>query len=265
MLADSHCHLDCLDLKNYNGDINQALVAARLKDVQYILSPGISLETFPRVLKIVEDDPKLFAALGVHPVDKGVRQPSLEELLILGQSKKVVGIGETGMDFYYATHEIDRQRQRELFRLHIQAARELNKPLIIHVRDAGQEIIKILKEEHGENIGGVIHCFTGSKDLAFEAIKLGFYISISGIITFHKAESLREIVKSLPLEKVLIETDAPFLAPVPVRDKPNEPKYLPYIAEFISKLRKISYESFANIVTDNFLQLWRSSVSLCSL
>lgn len=256
MLADSHCHLDCLDLKNYSGDVNQAIAAARMKGVKYILSPGVSLETFPNVLKIVGNDPDLFAALGVHPTEENVRQPSLEELLSLGQNKKVVGIGETGLDFYYAPDEIDRQRHRELFQLHIKAALELNKPLIIHARDADQEIIKILREEHGEEIGGVMHCFTGSMAMALEAIELGFYISFSGIITFRNAESLREVVKNIPLEKVLIETDAPFLAPVPVRGKSNEPNYLPYIAEFVAKLLGISYESFANLTTENFLRLF---------
>ena len=186
-----------------------------------------------------------------------MRQPSLEELLTLGQDKKVIGIGETGLDYYYAKDEKDRQRHRELFKLHIRVGRELNKPLIIHARDADQEIIKILREEGGEEVGGVLHCFTGSQDLALEAIKLGFYISFSGIITFRKADNLREIAKSLPLEKIMIETDAPFLAPVPVRGKPNEPKYLPHIAEFMAKLLDISYESFTNLTTENFLRLFR--------
>lgn len=257
MLTDSHCHLDCLDLKDYNGDINQAIAFARMKGVQYILSPGVSLETFPQVLKIVENDPNLFAALGVHPTEENVRQPSLEELLVLGQNKKVVGIGETGLDFYYASSEIDRKRHRELLHLHIRAARELKKPLIIHARDADQEIIEILLEEHVEEIGGVMHCFTGSKALALQTIELGFYISFSGIITFRKADSLREIAKNIPLEKILIETDAPFLAPVPMRGKSNEPKYLPYIAEFMANLLGVSYESFATLTTENFLRLFR--------
>jgi TatD DNase family protein len=254
MLADSHCHLDGLDLKNYNGDIHQAIAAARLKGVKYILSPGVSLESFPDVLKIVESDPDLFAALGVHPTEENAREPSLEELLTLGQNKKVVGIGETGLDFFYAKDEINRKRHERLFRLHIKAARELKKPLIIHSRDADQEMIKILKEEHAAEIGGVLHCFTGGMDMALEAINLGFYISFSGIITFKNAENLRVIAKTIPIEKMLIETDAPYLAPVPMRGKPNEPAYLLYTAEFMASLLSIPYESFASTTTENFLR-----------
>jgi len=257
MLTDSHCHLDGLDLKNYNGDIHQAIAAARLKGVRYILSPGVSLETFPDVLKIVEVDPYIFAALGVHPTEENAREPTLEELLTLGQNKKVVGIGETGLDFHYATEEIDRKRHDRLFRLHIKAARELNKPLIIHSRDADQEMIKILKEEHVGGVGGVLHCFTGGMAMALEAVALGFYISFSGIITFKNAQNLREIAKILPLDKMLIETDAPYLAPVPMRGKPNEPAYLPYTAEFMANLLDIPYDSFANTTTENFLKLFR--------
>ena len=232
----------------------KAIAAARAKDVDYILCPGINIERFSNVLKIVETDNNLFAAVGLHPTEKDSREPSLDELLTLGQNKKVVGIGETGLDFYYETNEFERQRQKKLFKLHIQAAKTLNKPLIVHARDAEADIIKLLIEEQAVTAGGVMHCFTGSSAFAEKAIELGFYISFSGIVTFRKAEDLREIAKNMPLEKMLIETDAPYLAPVPVRGKSNEPSYLHYIAEFIAELHGIPYETFAAETTANFLR-----------
>ncbi|HBS52006.1 MAG TPA: TatD family deoxyribonuclease [Coxiellaceae bacterium] len=254
MLADSHCHLDMLDLEPYGGDIHNAIAAARAKGVKYILCPGTSVENFPAVLKIVETDQNLFAAVGVHPGEENVYQPNLQELINLAQNKKVVAIGETGLDFYYIKDEIKRKQQIELFRLHIQAAKSVKKPLILHARDADLDIIRILQEEEIKKVGGVMHCFTGSLDMAKAALDLGFYISFSGIVTFKNAEHLRNIAKNVPVEKILIETDSPYLAPMPVRGKSNEPLYLPYIAEFMANLLGISYEAFAAQTTENFLQ-----------
>ena len=254
MLVDSHCHLDGLDLVNYGGDVTQAIAAARQKGVKYILAPGVKLETFPDILKIVEHDDALFAAVGVHPTEEATLCPTLDEIIILGQNKKVVGIGETGLDFYQGDDASERLRQTRLFKLHIQAARELNKPLIVHAREVETEIIEVLTSENAASIGGVMHCFTGSLAMAQAALEMDFYISFSGIITFRNAENLRSIAKQLPLDKILIETDAPYLAPTPMRGKPNEPAYLPYIAEFMAKLLGVSYEDFSNLVTENF---WR--------
>lgn len=254
MLTDSHCHLDRLDLKPYDGDVYKAIAAARTKDVNYILCPGIDVEHFPDILKIAETDSNIFAAVGLHPTEKDSHEPSLDKLITLGQNKKVVCIGETGLDFCYGNNEVDRKRQKELFKLHIQVAKALNKPLIIHSRDAETDILQLLTEKEARAVGGVMHCFTGTQPFAEKMIELGFYISFSGIVTFNKAASLRDLVKSLPLDKILIETDAPYLAPVPVRGKSNEPSYLHYIAEFIAKLRGISYESFAVQTTENFLR-----------
>lgn len=254
MLADSHCHLDCLDLTPYNGDIKQAIAAARAKNVQYILCPGVDIENFPRILEIVQNDSDLFAAVGLHPTEKKSRDTSLSELLTLGQHKKVVGIGETGLDYFYAENAERIERQKELFKMHIQAAKELNKPLIIHTRDAEADTVKLLIEEGATNTSSVIHCFTGSSDFAVKALELGFYISFSGIITFKNAENLRQIAKQVPLDRMLIETDAPYLAPVPMRGKPNEPAYLPYLAEFMANLLDLPYESFTEQMTQNFLR-----------
>jgi len=251
MLADSHCHINRLDLKPYAGELQQALLAARKKDVSYMLCPGIDLEQFPRILEIAATDPHIFASVGVHPTEKEARKPTLNELLEYGQNKKVVGIGETGLDFYYGDDETKRSKQKELFALHIQAAKELDKPLIVHSRDADTDIVQMLSQEKSR---GVMHCFTGAQALAEKMLNLGFYISFSGIVTFRNADSLREIAKNIPLDKILIETDAPYLAPVPVRGKSNEPAYLHYIAEFIANLRGISYEAFATQTTENFLR-----------
>lgn len=254
MLIDSHCHLDRLDLKPYDGVLHKAISAAREKDVDYILCPGIKIEHFPNILKIVATDDKLFAAVGVHPNEKNAYTPNLDELISLGENKKVVGVGETGLDFYYDSDQLQRERQKNLFQLHIQAAKILNKPLIVHSRDAEVDIIKILTETKATQAGGVMHCFTGNQAMAENIIAMGFYISFSGIITFRNAEALREIAKNIPLEKMLIETDAPYLAPDPMRGKSNEPIYLHYIAEFIAKLRGISYQTFAAQIAENF---WR--------
>lgn len=259
MLTDSHCHLDCLDLKNYAGKVENAIAAARLKGVKYILSPGVSLEELPGVLEIVSNDDDLFAAVGVHPSEKKARNPTLEDLLSLGENKKIVALGETGLDYYYGGEDAERKRQNDLFRLHIKAAKYLKKPLILHARDADQDIIEILTKEDAKEVGGVLHCFTGSLEMAKAAVELGFYISFSGIITFRNADSLRDVAKNIPLECIMIETDAPYLAPTPVRGKSNEPVYLPYIADFMAEMLDISYESFANQTTENFLR-WKDGV-----
>ena len=254
MLTDSHCHLDLLDLSAYDQDMHKAIAAARLKGVKYILCPGVTFEAFPNVLKIVETDDDLFASVGVHPTEDEAHQPTFGELISLAQNKKVVGIGETGLDFYYEKDEVKCKKQLELFKLHIQVALELNKPLIIHAREADKEIIEVLDAEKAQAVGGVMHCFTGGLAMAEAALSLGFYISFSGIITFKNAENLRSIAKTVPLDKMLIETDAPYLAPTPMRGKTNEPAYLPYIAEFMAKLLDVSYESFVNQTTENFLR-----------
>jgi len=254
MLADSHCHLDLIDLTPYDGDLRKAIAAARAKDVNYILCPGVDIENFPNILKIVETDNNIYAAVGLHPSEKDSREPSLDELITLGQNKKIIGIGETGLDFYYTVDELEREHQKKLFKLHIQAAKALNKPLIVHARDAEVDIIKLLTDEEAMIVGGVMHCFTGSSAFAEKAIELGFYVSFSGIVTFRSAQALREIAKNIPLENMLIETDAPYLAPIPVRGKSNEPIYLHYIAEFMAELRGMSYEAFAAQITTNFLR-----------
>ena len=253
MLADSHCHLDRLDLTDYNHDFKLALKEARAQGIKYLLAPSISLESAFKILEIVQSDPYLFAAIGVHPTEKDLRFPKPAEILEHAQHHKVVAIGETGLDFCKDSKPEDIKRQLELFKLHIKAAKELSKPLIIHSRNADSLIIETLIEEQAKAVGGVIHCFTGTLEMAQKAVELGFFISFSGIITFKNATELRKIAKAVPLNKVMIETDAPYLAPVPLRGKPNQPAYLIHTAAFLSKHLDISFEMFENTTTENFL------------
>jgi TatD DNase family protein len=255
MLADSHCHLDRLDLQPYHGELRLALEAAHKNKVEYILCPGIDIKTAPQVLKIAAENNHVVASIGQHPTEE-IYEPTLNELLDLGSQPKVVAIGETGLDFYRCEDESIREYQRRLFKLHICAAKELNKPLIIHSREAGTGILKILTEEKAADIGGVMHCFTENWEMAEAALQLNFYISFSGIITFKNAENLRNVAKKVPLKKILIETDAPYLAPAPHRGKPNEPAFLHYTANFMANLLNISSENFATITTENFLNIF---------
>ncbi len=257
MLADSHCHLDRLKLDSYDGKIDLAIAAARAKTVEYILCPSVTTDSISSILEIVNLDSKLFAALGIHPTEKDASIPSYGELLAMAHHGKIIAIGETGLDFHHSHDATEIQRQGELFKLHIAVARELNKPLIVHSREAEKEIMEILVREQASRSGGVVHCFTGSEEMAMAALSLGFYLSFSGIITFPRAENLRSIAKLIPLDKMLIETDAPYLAPNPLRGKSNEPRYLPYIAEYMANLLAIPYESFAQQMVENFLRFCR--------
>lgn len=259
MLTDSHCHLDLLNLDNHEGLIERAIAAARQKGVKYMLCPGVTLEDSARILQLVEGDDNLFAAIGLHPEIKVTHQPTFEQLAILSQQQKVVAVGETGLDFFHGKGAVEQLRQKQLFELHVRVAQELNRPLIVHSRDAERETMEILTDTQAGQVGGVMHCFTGNKDMAGTAIALGFYISFSGIITFPNAATLRQVIRTLPLDRILIETDAPYLAPQPMRGKPNEPAYLPYIAEYLADFLAIPYETLARQTTENFFRCFRVS------
>lgn len=257
MLVDSHCHVGMLNLDAYDGSVSKAIEAAMNSDISYILCPSTTIEDSITNINIVSKEQNLFAAIGVHPTEVIEKEPNLEELLFLGNHNKVIGIGEVGLDFYRLNSESERKKQISRFKLHIRVAKELKKPLIIHARNAEADIIQILRQEKAEEVGGVIHCFTGNQEFALKMIDFGFYVSFSGIITFPKARELQEIAKNIPLSKILIETDAPFLAPVPMRGKPNEPKYLKHIAQFMANLRGISYNMIAKSSTDNFFKIFK--------
>lgn len=255
MLIDSHCHLDRLDLTTFDGNLTSALEFAAQNDVGHFLCVGIDIPTFSNVIQIAEKYSNVFASVGIHPTEDESHEISTAELVKLANHQKVIAIGETGLDFYRDETKKDLQKKR--FRQHIQAALQTDKALIVHSRQARQDTIQVLKEEGADKVGGVLHCFTEDWDMAKRAIDLNFYISFSGIVTFQNAKELREVAKLVPLDRMLIETDSPYLAPVPFRGKTNQPAYVKYVAEQIANLRDISYETVAEYTTNNFFKLFR--------
>lgn len=253
-LTDSHCHLNFEPLRDH---LPQVLQNAREQDVRYMLCVSVSMEHVEEVLAIAQSDPNIFASVGVHPDEQQGRDPSVDELTTLAQGAKVVAIGETGLDYYRLKG--DMQWQQERFRRHIRAARASRKPIIVHTRDAAADTLRILREEGAESVGGVMHCFTESWETAKSALDLGFYISFSGIVTFAKADSLREVARQVPADRLLIETDSPYLAPVPKRGKTNEPAYIRHTAQFLAAHRNMSFEKLAEITTNNFFRLFRDA------
>jgi TatD DNase family protein len=254
MLIDSHCHLDQLDLNKYSGDLALALQAAEELGVKKFLCVCIDLNHYPQLLAIAGKYPQVWATLGLHPTESIDREPSVDDLVLLADHPKVIGIGETGLDYYRC--EGDTEWQRERFRTHIRAAKALQKPIIVHSRMARDDTITILKEERADTVGGVLHCFTESWEMAQAAIDIGFYISFSGIVTFPNAKELRAVAQQVPLERILIETDAPYLAPVPYRGKPNEPAYVRYVAEELAELKQVDIDTIAKHTTQNFYRLF---------
>lgn len=253
-LVDSHCHLDMLS--EDDAVIADILSRARAAGVIHCINISVNLADFPRVLAIAEKFPHVSASFGLHPNDAD--EPADEETIVkLGSHPKVVGIGETGLDYYRTTGDLS--HQREQFRLHIRAAKKLKKPLIIHTREAQEDTLTILREEDAASVGGVMHCFTEDWNMAKQALDLGFYISISGIVTFKNAPVVQDTAKRVPLDRLLIETDAPYLAPVPYRGKSNEPAYVRHTAEFLAALRGISLESLAVATTANFSTLFKGA------
>jgi TatD DNase family protein len=252
LLVDSHCHLD---FPEFAGDIPKVLNAMKENRVGWALCAGVTLERFPGMLELVEPHPNLFAAVGVHPdTEQPAQEPDVATLLRLADHPKVVAIGETGLDYYRLTGDLEWQRER--FRAHIRAARECGKPLIIHTRSAAADTLRVLKEEGAEQVGGVFHCFTETVDVARQALDLGFHVSFSGIVTFKNAVELKEVARTVPLDRLLVETDAPYLAPVPYRGKTNQPAYVLHVAEEIARLRELSLDAVAEASTDNFFRLF---------
>lgn len=255
MLVDSHCHLDKLEYGKKHGDMAEAIRKAANRGVNHMLCISVGLSTFPDMLAAIKPFPQVFASCGVHPLhhDDEPNDPVL--LQQLAADPAVVAIGETGLDYFYAPESAELQRRS--FKQHVATAVALNKPLIIHTRNAQQDTLDILREGGADKVGGVLHCFTESLEMAEAAIELGFYISISGIVTFNSASALREVVKALPLERLLVETDSPWLAPVPFRGEENEPAYTRTVAEFIAKLKGVTVEEVAAQTTANFFELFK--------
>ncbi len=256
-LIDSHCHLDFDGLSNRLPEVLAAMAA---NDVAGCMTIGVTLEEAPQVLAIAQAHEQVFASVGVHPEYADHQEPDVETLCALAQHPKVLAIGETGLDYHW--HKDRPEWQRERFRVHIRSAKLLNKPLVIHTREAAEDTLAILKEEGASTVGGILHCFTENLAVAEEAIALGFYISISGIVSFKKADQVHEVARSVPLDRLLVETDSPYLAPVPYRGKPNEPAYVRHVAEAIADLRQISYAEVAEASSRNFLKLFPASASV---
>jgi TatD DNase family protein len=251
-LVDSHCHLNYPGLKEDTSGVLSRMQAAGVKRALNICT---TLEEAPQVLAIARAHDFLYASIGVHPDNQGIEEPSVERLIGLAQDPKVVAIGETGLDYYRRegdgkTDDLEWQRQR--FRVHIRAARALHKPLIIHTREAAEDTLNILREEGAEAIGGVMHCFTESVQVAREAIALNFLISLSGIVTFKNAHQVHEVARDIPLDHLMVETDSPFLAPAPHRGKVNEPAYVAFVAQRVAELKGCSVSDVAAATTHNF-------------
>lgn len=254
MIVDSHCHLNRLDLSVYDGQLTLALDKAMSDGVEYFLTVSVELEDV-NALKIIAQDSRVSYSVGWHPTSvesRDIRDWLLKE----GQAEKCVALGETGLDYYHSAEDNMRKAQLDLFRQHIEVAKKLNKPLIIHTRQAQEDTLAILKSEQASICRGVMHCFTEDWACAKAALNLDFMISLSGIVTFKNANQVHEVAKKTPLDRLLIETDAPYLAPVPYRGKTNEPAWVRFVAKSIAEIRGISYEEVAQATTENFYQLF---------
>jgi TatD DNase family protein len=251
MFVDSHCHLAFPEL---SGDLTGVLARMRSAGVEAALSVCTTLPEFPAVLASAAGYDNVYASVGVHPDSTATPEPSVEALVDLARHAKVVAIGETGLDYYRLPEPLDWQRER--FRVHIRAARACRKPLIIHTRSAAADTLRIMSEEGAAEVGGVMHCFTESEEVARHALDLGFYISFSGIVTFKSARDLQATAATVPLDRLLIETDSPYLAPVPHRGKSNEPAFVPHVAAKLAELRNVEVDAIGSATTANFYSLF---------
>ncbi len=256
-LIDSHCHLNQLDLEAFDGDLNQALDEARKVGVQHFLSVCITPNDIQSLVSLATQHQDITMSVGVHPNEVIHHALTEDELLAHASTPSCVAIGETGLDYFRTEGETAIQAQQTSFRNHIRVARKLNKPLIIHTRSAAEDTLRILEEEQAQTVGGVMHCFAETYDIAERAMALNFYISFSGIVTFKNAKNLHEVAQKIPLDRMLIETDSPYLAPTPHRGKPNHPAWVLHVAKSISALRNTSYETIAKTTTQNFYNCFK--------
>jgi TatD DNase family protein len=257
MLIDSHCHLDRLKLDKYDGDLSLAIQGALERNIERMLCVGISINNRKQVVEIAEKYAQVIASVGVHPLDVKEGLASVSDLVDWSQHEKVVALGESGLDYYYSTD--DKELQQESFVIHLQAAKTSKLPMIVHTRDARKDTIELIKNHGCHDNAGVLHCFTESWEMAKQAMDLNYMISLSGIVTFKNATELKEVAKKLPADSLLVETDSPYLAPVPYRGKPNEPKYVYEVAEYVAELRGVSLEELAKQTTENFYRLFPKS------
>jgi TatD DNase family protein len=254
MFVDSHCHIDFPD---FAGEIDDLLSRMAEAAVTHALCVSVTLEDWPRVHALAAAHDRLFATVGVHPDYEGIEEPTVDQLTARAADPRIVAIGETGLDYYRLTGNLEWQRER--FRTHIRAARACGKPLVIHTRSAAEDTLRIMREEGADAVGGVMHCFTETQAVADAAIEMGFHISFSGIVSFRNARALHEVARHVPLERMLIETDSPYLAPVPHRGRRNEPSFVPHVAAAIAQLRGEPVETIARATSQNFFNLFRIS------
>lgn len=255
MYVDSHCHLDRLDLSAYQNSFATCMQETRREGVVRMLCVSINLRDYPAMCKLVEGYPEISVSVGVHPNEGRDQETSEAELAGYASDPKVIAVGETGLDYHYHSPQ-DAEWQRERFRAHIRAARAVGKPLIIHMRDARSDTLRILKEERAWEAGGIMHCFTEDWETAQQALDIGFHISFSGIITFRNAEIMRDVARRTPEDRYLIETDCPYLAPIPHRGKPNYPAYVRHVAECLAEVRRVTSQRIAEQSTRNFNRLF---------
>ncbi|CAM3823261.1 TatD family hydrolase [Vreelandella rituensis] len=266
MFVDSHCHLDRLSENTHGGSLAAALDAARARRVTQFLAISVTLEELPGLAEIARAHADVVISAGVHPLHTVAEEPGVEAIKAAAEQFDAVAIGETGLDYHYLGNDNvpGRECQHERFRNHLIAARELELPVIVHTRDAKADTLALLREHTDPRIGGVLHCFTEDIEMAREAVRLGFYISLSGIVTFANAEALRDLARQLPLDRLLIETDSPYLAPVPHRGKSNEPAWVVEVAECIAQVRDISVDEVAMQTTANFYRLFQQAAPQAS-
>ena len=254
MFIDSHCHVNFPELA---ADLDAVTAAMAANKVTHALCVCVNLEHFASVLEVAQRYPNIYASAGVHPDERSGEEPDIDRLVALAAQPKVVAIGETGLDYYRIKGDAEWQRQR--FRTHIRAAKQCAKPLIIHTREAAADTLRIMREEKASEAGGVMHCFTETAEMARAAMEMNFLISFSGIVTFKNAMALKEVAREVPLDNMLIETDSPYLAPIPYRGKTNQPAYVRFVAEEIARLKGIPVESVAAATSANFFKLFRDA------
>tara|TARA_B100001093_G_C26765659_1_gene987770 strand:+ start:267 stop:1034 length:768 start_codon:yes stop_codon:yes gene_type:complete len=254
-MIDTHCHLNLLDLAPFNGSEEDMITDMLDHGVKRVVCISIDLETLPEVLSFADRYDAVYASVGVHPSSSLKAGPDVDTLVMLAQKPKVVAIGETGLDYHY--NDSGLENMREQFRTHIQAAQAVKRPLIIHTRAAQKDTIQIMQDEQARDVGGIMHCFTETQAMAKASMDMGFYISFSGIVTFKNAANVQAVAEYVPLDRMLIETDAPYLTPVPFRGKPNRPSYVRFVAEKIAELKQCSVEKVMSITTDNAIKVFQ--------
>jgi len=254
LFFDSHCHLDRIDLADFDDDFNQLMSCIEADGVRRMVCIGVTLESFDSMYRRVESCDQVYCTAGVHPDYKDIIEPEVGRLCELAELDKVVAIGETGLDYFHQSGDLDWQRNR--FVTHIRTARECGLPLVVHTRDAREDTLALLRRHDAQEVGGVLHCFTEDWEMAQAAIELDFYISISGIVTFHQAQNVRAMAQRIPLERLLIETDAPWLSPAPFRGKPNHPGRVKLVAQKLAEIRGESVDTIANATFANASRLF---------